>query len=123
MSMQHCVDMGGCTFGVENRCSGSPFKNGDQRVCSNYRGNTLLSLPGKVSPRVLERRVQLLTEPRIQEEQWGICPGGSIGVFFVDLEKAYDLVPQGALSGVLREYGVAGFSVLLEPELGSHCQQ
>ncbi|KAK3555030.1 hypothetical protein QTP86_005691 [Hemibagrus guttatus] len=33
------------------------FKKGDQRVCSNYRGITLLSLPGKVYSRVLERRV------------------------------------------------------------------
>ncbi|KAK3510524.1 hypothetical protein QTP70_009126 [Hemibagrus guttatus] len=33
------------------------FKKGDQRVCSNYKGVTLLSLPGKVYSRVLERRV------------------------------------------------------------------
>ncbi|KAI3361516.1 hypothetical protein L3Q82_013666, partial [Scortum barcoo] len=35
------------------------FKKGDRRVCSNYRGITLLSLPGKVSTaRVLERRIR-----------------------------------------------------------------
>ncbi|KAI3360198.1 hypothetical protein L3Q82_014517, partial [Scortum barcoo] len=34
------------------------FKKGDRRVCSNYRGITLLSLPGKVYARVLERRIQ-----------------------------------------------------------------
>ncbi|KAK3543128.1 hypothetical protein QTP70_011659 [Hemibagrus guttatus] len=33
------------------------FKKGARRVCSNYRGITLLSLPGKVYSRVLERRV------------------------------------------------------------------
>ncbi|TWW78262.1 hypothetical protein D4764_11G0003830 [Takifugu flavidus] len=33
------------------------FKKGDRRVCSNYRGITLLSLPGKVYSGVLERRV------------------------------------------------------------------
>ncbi len=33
------------------------FKKGDQKVCSNYRGITPLSLPGKVYTRVLERRV------------------------------------------------------------------
>ncbi|KAK3564675.1 hypothetical protein QTP86_024820 [Hemibagrus guttatus] len=33
------------------------FKKGDRRVCPNYRGITLLSLPGKVYSRVLERRV------------------------------------------------------------------
>jgi len=35
------------------------FKKGDRRVCSNYRGITLLSLPGKVYVRVLERRLRL----------------------------------------------------------------
>ncbi|KAI3371488.1 hypothetical protein L3Q82_024072 [Scortum barcoo] len=34
------------------------FKKGDRRVCSNYRGITLLSLPGKVYARVLERRIR-----------------------------------------------------------------
>lgn len=29
----------------------------DQRVCSNYRGIPLISLPGKVNPWVPERRV------------------------------------------------------------------
>ncbi|KAK3508625.1 hypothetical protein QTP70_000912 [Hemibagrus guttatus] len=47
------------------------FKKGDRRMCSNYREITLLSLPGKVYSRVLERRVRPLVEPRIQEEQCG----------------------------------------------------
>ena len=51
------------------------FKEGDQMVCYNYQGKILLSLPGKVYSRVLERRVQLLVEPWIQEEQGGFCPG------------------------------------------------
>ncbi|KAK3523553.1 hypothetical protein QTP70_002456 [Hemibagrus guttatus] len=50
------------------------FKKGDRRVCSNYRGITLLSLPGKVYSRVLERRVRPLVGPRIQEEQCGFRP-------------------------------------------------
>ncbi|KAK3565056.1 hypothetical protein QTP86_032481, partial [Hemibagrus guttatus] len=50
------------------------FKKGDRRVCSNYRGITLLSLPGKVYSRVLDRRVRLLFEPQIQEEQCGFRP-------------------------------------------------
>ncbi|GAA6076081.1 uncharacterized protein LOC106910031 [Tachysurus ichikawai] len=51
------------------------FKKGDRRVCSNYRGITLLSLPGKVYARVLERRIRPIVEPRIQEEQCGFRPG------------------------------------------------
>ncbi|KAM4534591.1 uncharacterized protein V3H82_024506 [Fundulus diaphanus] len=51
------------------------FKKGDRRVCSNYRGITLLSLPGKVYSGVLERRVHRIVESRIQEEQCGFRPG------------------------------------------------
>ncbi|KAG1932899.1 hypothetical protein F2P79_020886 [Pimephales promelas] len=90
------------------------FKKGDRRVCSNYRGITLLSLPGKVYARVLERRIRPIVEPRIQEEQCGFRPGrgtldqlytlyrvleGSwefaqpVHMCFVDLEKAFDCVP------------------------------
>ena len=59
------------------------FKKGDQRVCSNYRGITLLSLPGKVYSRVLERRVRSMVEPRIEEEQCGFRPGrGTVDQLF-----------------------------------------
>uniref|UniRef100_A0A669EXX2 Reverse transcriptase domain-containing protein n=1 Tax=Oreochromis niloticus TaxID=8128 RepID=A0A669EXX2_ORENI len=105
------------------------FKEGDRRVCSNYRGITLLSLPGKVYARVLERRVRPLVEPRIQEEQCGFRPGRGtldqlfilsrilegawefaqpVYMCFVDLEKAFDRVPWGVLWEVLQEYGVSG---------------
>ncbi|KAK3567863.1 hypothetical protein QTP86_027338 [Hemibagrus guttatus] len=105
------------------------FKKGDRRVCSNYGGITLLSLPGKVYSQVLERRVRPLVEPRIQEEQCGFRPGrgtldqlytlhrvleGSwefaqpVHMCFVDLEKAFDCVPRGILWEVLWEYGVHG---------------
>ncbi|KAK3536657.1 hypothetical protein QTP86_015466, partial [Hemibagrus guttatus] len=105
------------------------FKKGDRRVCSNYREITLLSLPGKVYSRVLERRVQPLIEPRIQEEQCGFRPSrgtldqlytlhrvfdGSwefaqpVHMCFVDLEKAFNRVPCGILWEVLWEYGVRG---------------
>ncbi|MDF4304923.1 reverse transcriptase domain-containing protein, partial [Vibrio parahaemolyticus] len=53
---------------------GPIFKKGDQRVCSNYRGITLLSLPGKIYSRVLEKRVRSMVEPQIEEEQCGFCP-------------------------------------------------
>ena len=42
---------------------------------SKYWGIILLRLHGKVNSMVLERRVQLLVEPQIQEEQSSFCPG------------------------------------------------
>ncbi|KAK5875618.1 hypothetical protein CesoFtcFv8_026682 [Champsocephalus esox] len=105
------------------------FKKGDQRVCANYRGITLLSLPGKVYSKVLERRVRPIVEPQIEEEQCGFRPGRGttdqlftlarilegaweyaypVYMCFVDLEKAYDRVPREVLWEVLREYGVRG---------------
>ena len=38
------------------------FEKGDQSVCANYRGITLLSLPGKVYSKVLERKVWPIVE-------------------------------------------------------------
>ena len=90
------------------------FQKGDQRVYVNYRGITLLSLPGKVYSKVLERRVCPIVEPQIEEEQSGFRPGRGMtdqlftlaGILegaweyaylvymcFVDLEKAYNRVP------------------------------
>ena len=51
------------------------FKKGDRRLCSNYRGITLLSHPGKVYLGALERRIRRIVESRIQEVQCGFRPG------------------------------------------------
>ncbi|XDV32946.1 hypothetical protein PO909_003592 [Leuciscus waleckii] len=62
------------------------YKKGDWRVCSNYRGITLLSLPGKVYARILERRTRPIVEPWIQPWNTGPAlyplqgPGGFMGV-------------------------------------------
>ena len=103
------------------------FKTGDQRVCANYAnytGITLLSLPGKVYSKVLERRVRPIVEPQIEEEQCRFLPGRGttdqlftlakilegaweyaypVYMYFVDLEKVYEILWE-----MLREYRVRG---------------
>ncbi|KAI3367284.1 hypothetical protein L3Q82_008336 [Scortum barcoo] len=119
------------------------FKKGDRRVCSNYRGITLLSLPGKVYARVLERRIRPIVDPRIQEEQCGFRPGRGtvdqlytlhagcleglwefaqpVHMCFVDLEKAFDRVPRGILWGVLRDvWGPGAFAIRAVRSLYDH---
>lgn len=49
------------------------FFKGDQRLCSNYRGVTLLRLSEKAYARVLERRIRLTIELRLEEEPSGFC--------------------------------------------------
>jgi len=118
------------------------FKKGDQRECSNYRGITLLSLPGKVYAKVLERRCREILEPQVQEEQCGFRPGRSttdqtftlkqifeksweydnpVYMAFVDLEKAYDRVPRDLLWDTLLEYGIGGVLLAAIQSLYERC--
>ena len=48
---------------------------------------------------------QLYTLYRILEGAWEFVQ--PVHMCFLDLEKAFDRVPQGALWGVLRDYGVS----------------
>jgi hypothetical protein len=53
------------------------FKKGDQRDCTNYRGISLLSLPGKVYAKVLEKKCRAIVDSKIQDEQYGFRTGRS----------------------------------------------
>lgn len=70
------------------------LRRGAKRVCSNYQEVTLLSLPGKVYCRVLEKRVWLIVEPQIEEDQCGFHPGRQtvdiVFILFKVLEGAWE---------------------------------
>ncbi len=119
------------------------FKKGDQKECSNYRGITLLSLPGKVFARIIERRCRDIVEPNIQETQCGFRAGRGttdqiftlqqilekswefakpVYTLFIDLEKAYDRVPREILWKVLKEYGIHGQLLSSIQSLYNNCK-
>ena len=104
-------------------------KKGSRLQCRNYRGISLLSIPGKVYASILDRRVRAITEDKLLEEQGAFKRNRScIDQMFtlrqlgekvieknkkmvmvcVDLEKAYDKVNRGLLWQVIDAYGVRG---------------
>ena len=102
-------------------------KKRHRKICDNYRGISLLSVPSKVMSLVLLERLQSIIEPQLMEAQCGFRQGRStvdqiwvvrqviekateyrtpVHLCFVDLTKAYDSVDRTALAAVLRSYGV-----------------
>ena len=103
------------------------YKKGDRKECSNYRGISLLSVPGKVYAGILEKKLRNIVETQLDDSQCGFRPlrgcqdqifslrqisekcyeiGKEVFMCFIDLEKAYDRVPREKLMDVLQLYGV-----------------
>ena len=53
------------------------YKKGNHKQCTNYRGISLLSLPGIVYVKCLERRRRQIVEPTLEDGQCGFRPGRS----------------------------------------------
>ena len=102
-------------------------KKGDLSSCSNYRGITLLSIPGKVFNRILLNRMKEVVDPQLRDQQAGFrknrsCTdqiatlrvileqslewNSSLYINFIDYEKAFDSVDRQMLWKLLRHYGV-----------------
>ena len=82
------------------------FKKGDRKQCTNYREISLLSLPGKVYAKCLQRKCREIVDSKPEDGQCDFRPGRSTMIFtpkqifeksweygkdlfacFVDLEK------------------------------------
>nr|KAG5710957.1 hypothetical protein BaRGS_013691 [Batillaria attramentaria] len=102
-------------------------KKGDLSNCANYRGITLLSVPGKVFNRILLERMKGAVDPLLRDQQAGFRQNRScvdqiatlriiveqslewnspLYINFVDYEKAFDSVDRETLWKLLRHYGV-----------------
>ena len=102
-------------------------KNGSTMQCENYRGISLISVPGKVYARILENRLRSKVEDSLSEQQSGFRPNRSVQdhiysirqicestyrydkefhACFVDLQKAFDSVQRKELWKALEEHGV-----------------
>ena len=98
------------------------FKKGDPTIVDNYRGISLLSLPGKVFAIVLKHRLQRWAEGLLLEEKCGfrkgrscndailslngLCEltgktGNELPACFIDLYRAYDSVDNLLLGSFL----------------------
>ena len=52
-------------------------KKGDKRKCTNYRDISLISVPGKVYAKCLEKKCREIVEPKLTDAQCGFRPGRS----------------------------------------------
>ena len=114
------------------------LKKGDTRDCDNYRGLSLLSVPGKVYAHILLKQVAEKMNDGVLDEQSGFRPAHStsdhlfslnqlfsnavefrepLHVCFIDLRKAYDTVNRPALWTVLQKAGLSTMTVRLIKEL------
>ena len=102
-------------------------KKGNLQNCDNWRGITLLSIPGKIFCRVLLQRIESAIDNKLREEQAGFRKGrGCIDqifalrniieqclewnvplyINFIDFRKAFDSVHRDTLWKLLRSYGI-----------------
>ena len=102
-------------------------KKGDPGNCNNWRGITLLSIPGKILCKILLRRIDSAIDDRLRDEQAGFRSGKgcidqifslrniieqslewNVPVFinFIDFSKAFDSIHRDSLWKIVRSYGI-----------------
>ena len=104
-------------------------KKEGKRKCTNYRGTSLISVPGKGHAKCLEKKCREIVETILTGAQCSFRPGRStmdqnfslpqifeksweyaneVNACFVDLEKVYDRILRNKLWAVLLLHGIDG---------------
>ena len=102
-------------------------KKGDLLNCDNWRGITLLSIPGKIFCRVLLNRIDVAIDKKLRQEQAGFRKGkgcidqifalrniieqclewnAPLHIVFIDFKKAFDSIHRNSLWKILLSYGL-----------------
>ena len=102
-------------------------KKGDLSNCGNYRGITLLSIPGKVFNRILLERIKEAADKNLRDNQAGFRKNRStvdqiatlriiveqslewnsdLIINFLDYEKAFDSIDRATLWKILGNHGI-----------------
>ena len=102
-------------------------KKGDSANCNNYRGITMLSVPGKILSRIILQRVIDVLDEILRDQQMGFrknrsCTdhiatlriiaeqslqwNTSLYITFIDFTKALDSVDHRTLWKILCHYGI-----------------
>ncbi|VDP85686.1 unnamed protein product [Schistosoma mattheei] len=120
-------------------------KKGDLRNCDDYRGITLLSIPGRVSKRVFLNRIKDFVDAQLRDQQAGFrkarsCTdqiatlriiveqsiewNSSLHTNFIDYEKVFDTMDRTTLWRLLRHYGVPEkiVNIIQNSYDGLHCK-
>jgi len=104
-------------------------KKGNLGDCNNWRGITLLSIPGKVLASIVLSRIQEATDGVLRQQQAGFrksrscidqiftlrqiierCVAGNTNILinFIDFRKAFDSVQRTMVWSILAQYGIPG---------------
>ena len=102
-------------------------KKGNLKDCDNWRGVTLLSVPGKVYCQMILNRIRDFVDEKLREEQAGFRPKRScaeqiftlrriiekcqefqvpLAISFIDFSKAFDSIHRPTLWKILKSYGI-----------------
>ena len=142
--MQSGVERGRSAKGLEGRYREKTKKKGDLKDCNNWRGITLLSVPGKVMAGIILDRIKTAIDNTLRQQQAGFRKGRScceqifilrqivekataldtnLLINFIDFKKAFDCLHRPSVWNIIKSYGIPENIIKIIKSLyeGSRC--